>query len=132
MHRRAKSHSGHHRMHKFRRAGFRRPRYNVPVNIIETKTYFEAWVYCISFKKEDISISVLEDTLYISGTRVPDDDAPNFMLQEYPIKGFERVFELSEKVDKSKIKARMEDGVLKIHVPKTEAAQHPVREVEIE
>ncbi|MEM8526445.1 MAG: Hsp20/alpha crystallin family protein [Bacteroidota bacterium] len=116
---------------KFRKAGYRRPKYNVPVNIIEEESYFEAWVYCLSFKKEEVKIWVSENTLYITGKRTPKDDKPNFMLQEYPIKSFERIFELSHKADQAKIEARFEEGILKIKVPKLMEAEPEMQEVEI-
>ncbi|MEL6140805.1 MAG: Hsp20/alpha crystallin family protein, partial [Bacteroidota bacterium] len=54
-----------------------------------------------------------------------------FMLQEYPIKSFERSFELSERADQEKISAQMVDGVVVITVLKTKAAQRPDVEVSI-
>ncbi|MEM9931533.1 MAG: Hsp20/alpha crystallin family protein, partial [Bacteroidota bacterium] len=85
---------GRHRQHARRRPqyGPRRPKHNVPVNILETPTGFEARVFCVGFAKEDIKISVFNDMIYISGTRTPADEHPDFLLQEYPIKSFERWF----------------------------------------
>ncbi|MEM1324446.1 MAG: Hsp20/alpha crystallin family protein [Bacteroidota bacterium] len=117
---------------QFGRSGYRRPKHNIPVNIIEEDSYFEAWVYCLTFSKEEVKIMVAEDMIYISGRRTPKDDAPNFLLQEYPIKSFERFFELSERADKENITAKFEEGILKIHVPKTAAAQRGMQEVKIE
>lgn len=112
--------------------GFRRARYNVPVNIIEHDTEFELWVYAFNFPKENIKVSVVDEALYITGTREPEDEKPNWLLQEFPIKGFERSFELSHKVDKSNIRAVHQDGILKVFVGKTGAAQKPEITVDIE
>lgn len=117
---------------KFRKGGYRRPKYNVPVNIIEADDHFEAWVYCLSFKKEEVKVWVNENTLYITGKRTPKNDQPNFLLQEYPIKSFERVFELSHRADQAKIVARFEEGILKIKVPKLAEATSDMQEVTIE
>ena len=117
---------------KFRKGGYRRPKYNVPVNIIDEADFFEAWVYCLSFKKEEVKVWVNENTLYITGKRTPENDQPNFLLQEYPIKSFERVFELSHRADQAKIVARFEEGVLKIKVPKLVEAASDMQEVTIE
>lgn len=111
--------------------GPRRPKHNVPVNIQETAAGFEARVYCVGFAKEDVKISLLNDMIYISGTRQPAEEYPDFLLQEYPIKSFERWFQLSDKVDQSAISASFEDGVLVINAPKTPDASQPEREVEI-
>lgn len=121
-----------HPAHRFGRANFRRPKFNVPVNIIDEESHFEAWVYCLSFKKEEIKISVSDDTLYITGQREPANEFPNFLLQEYPIKSFERVFELSHRADQENIVARMEDGILKIHVPKVVEPTPEMKDVKID
>src|SRR5687768_11281640 len=77
---------------KFRGSGwYRRPKYNVPLNVVDNDTNFEVHVYALGFAKENIRISVQDDILYISGTRTIDENnPPNFSLQEYPVKSFER------------------------------------------
>jgi HSP20 family protein len=111
--------------------GRRRPRHNVPVNIEETADGFVARVYCVGFTKENVKINVLNNMIYISGSREPDNEFPDWLLQEYPIKSFERWFELSEHVDQESITAVFEDGVLVITAPKTPSAQTPEREITI-
>lgn len=120
----------HRRQH--RRRAWRRPKYNIPVNIIERDTEYEVHVHAVTFPKDGIKVAVVDDLLYISGSRSPEDDSPNFFLQEYPIKSFERTFELSHRVDKANIKASYKDGILTILVPKTEAAQQSQQEIDIE
>ena len=119
---------GRHRRPQY---GPRRPKHNVPVNIAETDTAFEAQVFCIGFAKENVSVMLTGDHIYISGTRTPADAHPDFLLQEYPIKSFERWFELSEKVDREGISATFEEGILVINAPKTRDARRPEREVPI-
>lgn len=112
---------------------FRRPRYNVPVNIIDNPENYQVHVYAIGFAKENISISVADGVLYISGTReVDESNLPNFSLQEYPIKSFERAINLNERVDTANISAKQENGVLLITLPKTAEAQQPAQEVKID
>ncbi len=110
---------------------FRRPKYNVPLNVSETDTQYEVHVYALGFDKENIKVSVSEDVLYIRGTRTVDKDKlPRFRRQEYPIKSFERVVSLYGQVDTAQIQARQEDGVLIITLPKTQAAQQ--QEIKVE
>jgi HSP20 family protein len=124
---------GYGRMSKFAPAGFRRPKYNVPVNIREDAHGYTAHVFCVGFPKEGIEVSVIGNTLYITGKRTPADDPdPDFLLQEYPIKSFERSFELSHQVDKQAIRAKLADGVLTITVAKTEAAREDELRVPVE
>lgn len=111
--------------------GWRRPKHNIPVNIIESGEGYELHVHALTYSKESIKVSVIDDMLYITGTREPKDSSPNFVLQEYPIKSFERSFELSHKVDKDNIEAKFAEGVLIITVPKTKEAQKPEVTIDI-
>ncbi|TXF89120.1 Hsp20/alpha crystallin family protein [Neolewinella aurantiaca] len=111
--------------------GRRRPRHNVPVNIEETANSFIARVYCVGFAKENVKINLIDNMIYISGSRQPENEFPDWLLQEFPIKSFERWFELSEHVDQEAITATFEDGILVITAPKTSAAQAPEREITI-
>lgn len=95
----------------------RRPKHNVPVNILEQENAFEVHVYALGFDKENIQVSVADDLLYIRGSRNPDKE-PIFLRQEYPIKSFERVIQLNDKVDIESISARQENGVLVVTLPK--------------
>lgn len=128
---------GHHAFGRFGRRGqgfgFRRPKYNVPVNIAETENNFEVYVYALGFDKENIKVAVTDGLLHISGTRTVDENnLPNFVSQEYPIKSFERVVQLNEQVDTTGINAKQENGVLIITLPKTAEAQKPAQEVKID
>ena len=111
---------------------YRRPKYNVPVNIIEYPDRFEARVYALGFDKEHISITISDDVMYISGIRTPEEEYPPFILQEYPIKSFERSFELSEHADQHQVSAKMENGAVLITILKTQASQKPDVEVTLE
>ncbi|AQG81923.1 Hsp20/alpha crystallin family protein [Spirosoma montaniterrae] len=97
----------------------RRPKYNVPINILDRGDAFDVYVYALGFDKENITVSVADDLLHISGTRSLDaDQEPNFVRQEYPVKTFERVVQLNDKVDVAGISARQENGVLIVTLPK--------------
>lgn len=127
----------HHHFEHFGRhmrdGGFRRPKYNVPLNITDNETNFEVYVYAIGFLKENIKLSVTDDVLYISGTRTLNEgEEPNFSRQEFPVKSFERVLNLNGQVDISNISARQENGVLIINLPKTSDAQKPAQEIKVD
>ena len=110
----------------------RRPKYNIPANVAETDTYYEIHLYALGYDKANISITVVDDVLYVSGTReIPEDYRPNFIRQEFPIKSFEKVFHLSEVIDTEGIVAKQEEGVLIITLPKKLEAQRVERNVDI-
>ncbi len=46
-----------------------------------------------------------------------------FMHQEYGVGDFYRTFEIGEGIDSSKIEAELKDGVLTLHLPKSEAVR---------
>jgi HSP20 family protein len=118
---------GHHRGEHFRR-----PKHNLPINIADNETSFEVYVYALGYAKENIKISVQDDTLYISGTRqVDEENLPNFSKQEYPVKSFERMLNLNGQVDVAAISAKQEDGVLVITLPKNADAQKPSQEIPV-
>ncbi len=123
---------GHRSQKKRPQYGPRRPKHNVPVNIEHTDDGFQAHIYCVGFPKDRIQITLTDNVIYISGTREPENPDPDFMLQEYPVKSFERWFELSDQVDQEAIRARFEDGVLIVEAPIKPEARGPERDVPIE
>ncbi len=111
--------------------GYRRPKHNIPVNIIDHENRIEVRVHALTFDADDIVVSVTDNVLYITGKREPAVDKPDFLLQEYPIKSFERSFELDSDLDVENVEARMSDGVLVITIPHGEKAAGPDIRVEI-
>lgn len=119
---------------KFRRGAgsFRRPKHNVPVNIIDNGDVFDVHVYALGFDKENITISVSDDLLHINGTRqLEEGQEPQFLRQEYPIKSFERIIQLNDRVDVAGISARQENGVLIVTLPKKPEAPKSEQTIEI-
>ena len=112
---------------------FRRPKYNVPLNIAETGTHYEVHVYAVGFDKADISVTVEDDVLMIRGKREIDpDNPPRFRRQEFPVKHFERVVSLHGQVDVIRIEAKQEGEVLKITLPKLPEAQAASQKIDID
>ncbi|MEZ0540122.1 Hsp20/alpha crystallin family protein [Fibrella arboris] len=89
------------------------------MNVEDHGDHYKIMVYAVSFDKAAIKVSVLNDQLIIQGTRAHDtENDPAFLLQEYPLKSFERVLPLSNRVDAAGIVAKQENGVLILTVPK--------------
>jgi HSP20 family protein len=84
-------------------------------------------------KKEDITINVHDDVLTVSGERryEKEEKAKKFHRVERAYGGFMRSFGLPENADGSKISAEYKDGVLKVHLPKSEQAKKKAIEVKI-
>ena len=76
-------------------------------------------------KKEDITIDVKDNVLTLKGERSAETEVKeeNYYRREHSYGKFFRAFTLPDAVDPNKIEASCKDGVLKISIPKTEAAK---------
>ena len=85
-------------------------------------------------KKEDISVSVEDNTLIISGERAYKEELKeeNYYKVESRFGKFSRTFTLPEEADVEQIHAESTDGVLEVVVPKLESAKvDKVKKIEI-
>ncbi|MCM8803722.1 MAG: Hsp20/alpha crystallin family protein [Candidatus Omnitrophica bacterium] len=82
--------------------------------------------------KEDISISLTEDTVTISGKKTEEKkiERENYLRKEIKTGSFSRSFTLPCAVDREKVKASYKNGVLEIVLPKSE--KEKAKEVKIE
>ena len=123
--------AGFHRQ-QWQHRQYRRPKYNVPLNVIESDDAFEVNVFAPGFDKSQITLSVSEDILTIQGNKpLAEGDDPAFVLQEFPIKTFERRLALNGKVDTSGITAKQENQVLIVHLPKSEEARREEIKIDV-
>jgi HSP20 family protein len=93
---------------------------NVPaVNIAEQKDKLSCLSGCTSMKKDDFKINVEGNMLTISSEHqeTKEEQEKKFTRKEYSYSSFSRSFTLPEEINKEKIEARYEDGVLKISLP---------------
>jgi HSP20 family molecular chaperone IbpA len=72
---------------------------------------------------EDVEIQFENRELRIHGKVKPRHADVNFLYGEYGIGDFYRTFTIGESVDADKISAELRDGVLTLHLPKTEAVK---------
>ena len=74
--------------------------------------------------KENLSVSVSDGTLTISGEQKVDKEAKEGdYYREYLYGKFYRRVNLPTAVDEGSVKAKLKDGVLDIHLPKVETAK---------
>jgi len=101
---------------------------NVPaVNITEQKDTYQVSLAAPGLKKDDFKIDVDGNMLTISSEKeeTKEEKDKKFTRKEYSYSSFSRSFTLPEEINKEKIEAKYEDGVLKISLPRKEEAKKP-------
>ena len=110
----------------FDNGGLRGRTMNVPaVNITEHKNEYQVSLAAPGLKKDDFKIDVNGNMLTISSEKEENKEEKDkrFTRKEYSYSSFSRSFTLPEEINKEKIEAKYEDGVLKISVPRKEEAK---------
>lgn len=74
-------------------------------------------------EQDDLDIRYENDQLVIQGKVKPRIEGFESIYQEYAIGDFHRVFMIGETIDAEKIAAAVHNGVLVVHLPKSEAAK---------
>lgn len=100
--------------------------YTAPaVNIKESEKGFEIEVAAPGLNKDDFSISLDKGLLTVSSEtkKENNDESDNYMRKEFSFSTFRRSFSLPDSVDMDKIKARHENGILSIALPKIDEAK---------
>ncbi|MBI5491769.1 MAG: Hsp20/alpha crystallin family protein [Deltaproteobacteria bacterium] len=82
--------------------------------------------------REDIDISMNDSTLSIKGELKTETEArENYAYSERNYRYFARSISIPFKISPDKIKASLKDGILYIHMPKTQEAQPRKIQVEV-
>jgi HSP20 family molecular chaperone IbpA len=94
------------------------------VDIYETEKDIILMADMPGVKTKDLTIDLRDDTLTLSGDIEPfENPDEQDMIIEYEVGKFYRQFTLSEVIDQSKIDANLNDGVLRLVLPKVEKAK---------
>lgn len=96
---------------------------NIPaVNITEHKDEYLVSLAVPGMKKDDFKIDVDGNLLTISSEKEENKEEKDkkFTRKEYNYSSFSRTFTLPEEINKEKIEAKYEEGILKIALPRKE------------
>ena len=111
-------------------------RSQVPVNICETDGEYEMDLYAPGFKKQDFHLNLEGDMFTISGEAGEANKTTgkngNWVRQEFRRQSFSRSFALDDTIDREKIGAMYEDGILHLSFPKKEHAQKLTRTISVQ
>lgn len=94
--------------------------YYPETNIYENKDEYIVVAKLAGLSKEDVHITLKDNTLKVSGERKKEvpEGAAKHLAERFEGK-FERSFMISEKIDSANIKAEMNNGLLMIRLPKS-------------
>jgi HSP20 family molecular chaperone IbpA len=93
------------------------------VDIFETPTGITLLADLPGVKPGDLNIDLREDVLTLSGeVETPESGSETEILREYRTGRYVRQFSLSDTIDQAKIEAELQDGVLRLVLPKAEKA----------
>lgn len=95
------------------------------VNIVETNEEFRVEMAAPGMKKEDFHVELDNDMLTIHSevSSELNNENTSFTRREFSYQSFKRSFYLPNTVEADKIKARYNDGILSLEIPKKEEAK---------
>lgn len=94
--------------------------YSPHVDISETEDAIFLHADLPGVEKDKLNIHVEDKELTITGLVSKPEDRLHSLYQEYGIGGYTRNFRLGDTIDQQKISATLNDGVLKLVLPKAE------------
>lgn len=103
------------------------------VDIVEDDHQYLIKAELPEVKKEDVRLTVQDGVLSLSGDRkfVKEEKGKKYHRVERAYGSFVRTFTLPEDADEQKVSADFKDGLLQIHLPKSEKARPKNIEVKI-
>jgi HSP20 family protein len=101
------------------------PQWTPLVDIVEDEKEYLIKAELPEVRREDVRVTVQEGTLNLTGERKVEKEEKGRRLHrvERFYGRFERSFTLPEDADAESVKAEFKDGVLRVHVAKSEKAQ---------
>lgn len=94
------------------------------VDIFETEKELTLLADMPGVQGNDLTIDLRDNVLTLDGEiKLPDVTDEEIVFQEYRTGKYYRQFNLTEMIDQSKIDAELKNGVLRLTLPKAEAAK---------
>lgn len=104
-----------------------------PADIVEDQDHFSVTLEIPGLKKDEIKVTLQDQTLTISGEKKREAEEKNktYHRVERSYGTFVRTFELPSDVDANKINAEFKDGILMITLPKSEESKPKEIQVQV-
>lgn len=100
-----------------------KPNFSTPaINVIENEKDYKVEVAAPGMNKEDFNIHLNENQELVitveKNTQNEEKEEKKYLRREFSYTKFQQAFQLPDNVDKDKIGAKVENGVLEITLPK--------------
>lgn len=104
------------------------------VNVIEKDEAFHLEAETPGMTEKDVSIEFHDGVLTLKGQKEKSsqNDKNDYRIREFSKQSFTRSFRLSEQIDSERVEARMDQGILKVTLPKKEQAKQKKIEVKVQ
>ena len=102
-----------------------------PVDIYEDGDAVTLFADLPGVSKDNLEVQIDKDTLKITGKRVPIAEAVSSVYTEIPNRDYYRAFTIGEEIDRERITAAMNNGVLKLSLPKSEKSKPKKIEIKV-
>ncbi len=109
-----------------KRKRFRFDQSHPPVNVQELDDRYEIFLVAPGLEREDFNISLVENVMTISVEKKKAsemEESGKWKRKEFSLGGFQRKFELNERIDLDSIKAKYGDGILQVTLSKLEGEE---------
>ncbi len=122
------------RFFEFPRAEWDQPTVLPKVNVIEKDEAFHLEAETPGMTEKDVSVEFHDGLLTLKGDLEQNSqtDKDDYRIREFSKQSFSRSFRLSDQVDSEKVIAQMEQGILKVTLPKKEQAKPKKIEIKVE
>jgi HSP20 family protein len=91
------------------------------VDVFENEREFLVVADVPGVAKDAIDVEFQDGELRLEARRWAEPDTRHPLIQEYRVADYRRAFAMPDGVDAEKIEAELTNGVLKVHLPKSEA-----------
>ena len=99
-------------------------RYRPATDILEREDGFYIYMDLPGVKREDMTIDLQDDELTVTGrTSLSLGEREHFVETQLDECEYVRAISISDMIDRERIKANLENGVLELHLPKVEKVQ---------
>ena len=104
------------------------------INVIENDSNYEIELAAPGMRKEDFHVTMEDGILTIEGTtkNEKEEKARRYTRREFTTRSFTKSFTLPKNVDMEEMKAKYDDGILRLTMVKKEKELSPAKELHIE